>query len=269
MSSSTSFNVLAIGGSRNIGYYASLRLLAAGATVTFLLRNPSVFDNDTEVQKYINEGKAFLSKGDALVKSNVEHAWEETARNGNKNVDLLLFTVGGTPHFTLAKGTVISPPNLVTQSLLNSSAAYHSRFIDGHNTRITCHSPFRSKAVYGYMIQEPLKDKLGAERALAHVAGWAWEHEEPNEDIIGRDWTSLEGLPSPGEVKRILLIRPAMFTDGQCLAEKEGTNGKAYRVSEQEFRGWTISRKDVAYFVVDAALNRWDEFENKCVSIAY
>ncbi|KAF9014247.1 hypothetical protein BDQ17DRAFT_1419148 [Cyathus striatus] len=275
-----SFNVLSIGGSRNIGYFASLRLLAAGATVTFLLRNPSVFDSDTDVQKYIRKGTAFLVKGDALVKSDVELAWKEATANGIKNVDLLLFTVGGTPKFTVLKGAVINPPNLVTHSLINTLCTMPRMTLQPRIVVVSTIGTTRSsraaipvalKPVYGYLIKEPRKDKLGAERILSHVGGWRWnttDDGEPSEHIIGRgDWTKLEGLPAQGELKRILLVRAAMLTDGECLADKKGSN--AYRVSKQDITGWNISRQDVAHFVVDAVLNRWDEYENETVSIAY
>ena len=105
-------NVLVLGGSRNIGYYAAVRLLgrflpvssrsglsltliiAAGATVTLLLRSTSVFDNDEVVQGYIKSGKARLVKGDGLVKDDVKRAWEESGRD--RPVDTVVFTVGKT-----------------------------------------------------------------------------------------------------------------------------------------------------------------------------
>lgn len=72
--------VLAVGGSRNIGYYASLRLLNLGATVTFLLRSPSVFNDDATIKRYVNSGKARLVKGNAHVREDVERAWTEAAK---------------------------------------------------------------------------------------------------------------------------------------------------------------------------------------------
>ncbi|KAF9014246.1 hypothetical protein BDQ17DRAFT_1419147 [Cyathus striatus] len=222
-------------------------ILAAGATVTFLLRNPSVFDSDEDIQKY----------------SDVERAWAETAVNGVKNVDLLLFTVGGTPKFTLLNGAIISPPNLVTHSLLNTLRTMprctpQPRIIVVSSIGVTHSSraaaPLALKPVYGFFIKEPRKDKLGAERILSHVGGWKWnfaDDGEPSEHIIGPgDWTKLEGLPSQGELKN-LLVRPALLTDGECLADKEGTN------------------TGCGAFVADAVLKRWDEFENQTVSFAY
>ncbi|RDB18811.1 hypothetical protein Hypma_014521 [Hypsizygus marmoreus] len=283
-------NILAIGGSRNIGYLSSVRFLDAGHTVTFLLRFPSVFDNDEKIQSYVKSGKAFLIKGDALVKDDVQRAWTEAATHSTSGiVDLLLFTVGGTPKFRLTKGFVITPFNLVTQSLLNVLITMpHQKpapkLITISSTGLTRTSqaslPLPLKPIYGYFLAVPHKDKVGAERVVAHCAGWDWNSKddgEPGDDIMGgSEWKKREGLPAPGTLKRILVIRPALLTDGECVAEKEvgGKNGKAkgkaaYRVSEEELGGWTISRKDVAHFVVDAALNRWDDYEGKRVSIAY
>jgi len=138
--------------------------------------------------------------------------------------------------------------------------------------------PLFLKPVYGYLLSVPHKDKVGVERVISHCAGWIWDTKndgEPGDDIMGSDWTNQEGLPAAGSLKRVLVIRPALLTDGECVADKDrtgGTKGKgkeAYRVSERELGGWTVSRKDVAHFVADAVLNRWDEFENKRVSIAY
>ena len=108
--------------------------------MTFLLRNPSVFDDLEEVQEYVRSGKARLVQGDALVKADVKRAWTAAQGDHGNPVDFLLLTVGmpspfstsviqlthkrcfltgGTSHFQLTKGFVISPPNLVTRSLLN------------------------------------------------------------------------------------------------------------------------------------------------------
>ncbi|KAF8834785.1 hypothetical protein BDN67DRAFT_1006022 [Paxillus ammoniavirescens] len=88
--------VLVIGGSRNIGYLSSIRLLDSGATVTFLLRKVEVFDGNETIQKYVEQGKARLVQGDALIKDDVQRAWDEAAKGDDKPVDLLLFTVGFT-----------------------------------------------------------------------------------------------------------------------------------------------------------------------------
>lgn len=107
---------LVIGGSRNIGYHSAIRLLgeltpfsynshvltsraALGATVTFLLRSPQVFEQDDTIQQYIKEGKAHLVQGDALVKSDVSRAWSEAQHQDGRPADFLIFTVGASNPF--------------------------------------------------------------------------------------------------------------------------------------------------------------------------
>jgi NAD(P)-dependent dehydrogenase (short-subunit alcohol dehydrogenase family) len=104
---------LVIGGSRNIGYFTAVRLLGEhtngpsiviftasasqiekGWNVIFLLRNPSVFDNDEVIKRHIEQGTASLVKGDALISDDVKRAWDETVRSDSQAVDLLVFTVG-------------------------------------------------------------------------------------------------------------------------------------------------------------------------------
>lgn len=279
-------NILVIGGSRNIGYYASLRFLEAGHTVTFALRNLSVFDSDSQVQPYLKSGRAHLVKADALVQDDVQRAWAAAAANSESGVvDILLFTVGGTPKFHLTKGFVISPPNLVTQSLLNALSTLPARrpriiTISSIGLTRTSHAalPIPLKPLYGYLLASPHRDKVGAERVISHLAGWPWNTQDDGEpvaevlDVEGR-WREMPGMPREGSLKEdVLVIRPALLTDGECLAEKvkPGAEGKQpYRVSEEELSGWTVSRKDVAHFVADAALNRWEEYKGKRVSIAY
>ncbi|KAF8969585.1 hypothetical protein BDZ97DRAFT_1653517 [Flammula alnicola] len=272
-------NVLSIGGSRNIGYFSSVRFLESGATVTFLLRSPATFDSNETIQKYVKSGKARLLKGDALVKEDVQRSWNEAAKDAP--VDLLLFSVGGTPKFSITQGAVITPANLVTESLFNVLTTMprttpQPRIITISSTGVTPTShaalPLLLKPLYGYLLAIPHKDKVGAERLISYCTGWPWDTKndgEPGEDIMGSNWTERQGLPAAGSLKRVLVVRPALLTDGECLAEKPGKKGAPYRVSEQELGGWTVSRKDVAHFVADAVLTRWDEFENKRVSIAY
>jgi hypothetical protein len=64
----------------------------AGATVTFLLRSPTVFDTDEEIQRYVKNGHAVLVKGDALVSADVQKAWDTASKD--RPVDFLLFSVG-------------------------------------------------------------------------------------------------------------------------------------------------------------------------------
>jgi hypothetical protein len=134
--------------------------------------------------------------------------------------------------------------------------------------------PLAIKPLYGWLLNAPHEDKAGAERAMAYCTGWSWNTEkdgEPNADIMGENWQ--DGLPSAGSLKKALVIRPALLTDGKCVAEKPQKEGKQpkepYRVSEGELGGYTISRQDVAHFVVDVILNKWAQYENKIVNIGY
>ncbi|KAG1742657.1 uncharacterized protein EDB91DRAFT_289092 [Suillus paluster] len=270
--------VLVIGGSRNIGYYSAVRLLALGATVTFLLRSPGVFDQDETIQDYVKKGKARLVQGDALVKSDVRQAWSEAQGNDSepRPVDFLIFTVGGTPHFSLAKGFTINPPNLVTQSLLNvleTLPSPHPKIITISSAGLTRAShkslPLPLKPLYNYLLTVPHRDKCGAEEVVAYGTGWEWDaRDSPGEEIMGADW--INRVPSPGELKSIVVVRPALLTDGECRAEVNGKGSLAFRAKEGDVDcGWTVSRRDVAYFVVEGVVKHWEEWEGRRVSIAY
>ncbi|KAJ7772717.1 hypothetical protein DFH07DRAFT_878887 [Mycena maculata] len=269
-------NVLAFGGSRNIGYFAAVRLLEQGATVTFLLRSPSIFDEDTTIQKYVQSGHARLVKGDALNEADTRRAWDAAGI-----VDAVIFTIGTTPSsFSLTKGFLIKPHNLCTQCMLNVlctmptyADAPQPKFVALSSTGVTPAShkalPFKLKPVYS-MIGVPHRDKVAMERVIAHCAGWAWDPKAdgaPTIDLMGAGWTDRKGLPAPGSLENALVIHAGFLTDGPCEADE----GKRYRVSEEELGpdGYKISRKDAAHFVVDVLTRRWNEFGDKRVNLTY
>ncbi|OBZ69119.1 hypothetical protein A0H81_10877 [Grifola frondosa] len=272
-----------LGGSRNIGYYAAIRLLNQGATVTFLLRYPSVFDQDATIQKFVKDGKARLVKGDALNAEDVARGWEEARKGDDNSVDLVLFTVGSRQRkIHLTKGAIIDTPDLCTKSLVNVLSTTPAdlrtpsslpRFITISSIGVTRASheklPFLLKPLYAFLLREPHADKLGAERVAAHVAGWDWRDEEPSTEVLGAGWQSQAGLPEQGQFKRFLVVRPAMLTSGECKADNAGDKAP-YRVSEEDIcNGYTVSRQDVAHFVVEDALRNWDRWEGKRVNIVY
>jgi hypothetical protein len=193
---------------------------------------------------------------------------------------------GTIPTFSVTKGFVQTPANLVTQCFLNVlctipeyTDAPQPKIIVISSTGLTpsAHKalPVLLKPLYGVVLAAPHKDKIGMERAIAHCAGWAWDPKADGavaEDILGGGWTRRKGLPAAGSLRRMLVVRPALLTDGKCVADEVEAKGKdklPYRVSEQELGGYTISRKDIAHFVVDALTRRWNEFENKHVNVAY
>ncbi|KAF7305951.1 NAD(P)-bd-dom domain-containing protein [Mycena chlorophos] len=293
-------NILAIGASRNIGYQSAVRLLEKGATVTFLLRSPAVFDNDAVIQRFVATDKARLVKGDATSEEDLRLVW-----NAAGVVDAVVFSVGksclsfhssrimalirasnagGTPSFSLTKGIVIDPPNLVTQCMLNLLCTL-PKYEDAPQPKIvaissigltpTAHKalPLLMKPLYS-MLDTPHKDKVGLERVLFHCAGWEWDATsgEPEVEITGAGWQQRPGLPAPGTLKHLLIVRPAWLTDGKSKAdqvEREGRKDKlGYRYSEHEISTYGISRADIAHFVANS-FNHWDELENKAINVGY
>ncbi|KAF8834579.1 hypothetical protein BDN67DRAFT_1047124 [Paxillus ammoniavirescens] len=242
----------------------------SGMTITFL---PHKMET---IQKYVQQGKACLVQGDALIKDDVQRAWNEAAKGDDKPINLLLFTVGSpTATFDLRKGMLILPLNLVIQALLNvfeTTPPSDPKFIAITSTGVT-KELYRAlllllRIVYGYLIPQPHRDKRGAEQIFTHVADWPWdERDDVGADILVEDWS--HRVCPRGQYKNILVIRPAWLTDGASLADQ--TPGKqAYRVKDGNMKGaYTISRSDVSHLIVETAVKHWDEWTGRCVSIAY
>lgn len=117
-------------------------------------------------------------------------------------------------------------------------------------------------------------DKCGAEEVLAHCAGWEWETEDsPGTEVLSGDWKANADLPGAGTLKNVVVLRPALLTDGACRAdtfESSSSSEGPYKAEEGDLAGrWTVSRKDVAHFLVEKVVRDWDEWKGKRVSIAY
>ncbi|KAK7005765.1 NAD(P)-bd-dom domain-containing protein [Favolaschia claudopus] len=271
----SSLNVLAFGASRNIGYLSTLRLLEQGATVTLLLRSPSAFDEDAAMQKYVRSGHARLLKGDATIEADTQRAWDQAGV-----VDAVIFTIGTYPSFSLTKGFVQTPANLCTQCILNVLRTMPT-YANTPQPKIVVLSstglgpaahkalPALFKPLYGALLANPHRDKMGMEYTIAHCAGWTWDekvHGKVPDAIMGEDWQ--KGLPARGALRRAVIVRAGFLTDGECIGDKvQGTGKKGYRVSQKELGGYTISRKDAAHFVVTALAT--DEFENTRINLTY
>ncbi|KAG8795714.1 hypothetical protein FRC16_009988 [Serendipita sp. 398] len=93
-------HIFALGASRNIGYYAALRLLSKGDTVTFVLRSPATLEADEALKEYVSNGKARLVKGDALSADDIKAAWLGAVAVAP--VDFIMFTVGTSFFFPFA-----------------------------------------------------------------------------------------------------------------------------------------------------------------------
>ncbi|KIO27892.1 hypothetical protein M407DRAFT_231914 [Tulasnella calospora MUT 4182] len=254
--------VFAVGASRNVGYYSSLSLLKAGHTVAFQLRNPSCFDNDTEIQPFVASGHVKLIKGDAMVEEEVRNAWAEANADGVA-VDLVLVTIGPPQKFTLTKGWVIDPLNLCSASILNvlsvlprDPAQQQPRVIAVTSVGVTKEShaklPFLFKGIYA-MLAVPHADKLGMEKAIYWSAGWECT-------LLPEGWKERLG-GSEGWLKSAVIVRPTMLTDGVEKAK--------YKTGENLSGLYSISRKDVAHFIVNDISQNWEKWDGKAVAIGY
>lgn len=284
--------VLAIGASRNIGYLSSLRLLKQGAVVTFVVRNAGVFDADENIRPYVRSRHARIVKGDALNEEDIRKAWTTAndpaadVAGAAEGIDLVLFTIGGTPKFKVNQGFVIDPPNICTQAticLLRVLASPPTPtndlpklvVISSTGLGNTAHSalPLLLRPVYSYLLDAPHTDKLGMERLLGYVANWTWPEKdgEPEEHILARGWQQREEIGTQGSLQgKIVVIRPALLTDGECKADKPKGKKEPYRAKDEEFSGsYTISRADVAHFISEEVIRNWNSWEGKCVRIAY
>ncbi|EJD06264.1 uncharacterized protein FOMMEDRAFT_18409 [Fomitiporia mediterranea MF3/22] len=273
--------VLVIGGSRNIGYYASQRLLNAGATVTFLLRKRSCFDSDESIKPYIASGKARLVQGDALKEEDVSQAWEAASEGDDGPLDVVLFSVGGVPKMSITKGAVLDPPDICTRCMVNLLSIYPRDpatqpklvLVSSNGLSKSAHSslPFVIKPLYSFVLDGPHKDKLGMERTVHHAAGWEWPTEdgEPSKDILPDGWQAR--VNPQGWLKHVVVVRPALLTDGDSKGdEKPKKNGKPpYRTGDKDLSGsYTVSRKDIAHFIVTQALAEWPKWDGKCIRVA-
>lgn len=134
------------------------------------------------------------------------------------------------------------------------------------------------KPLYSWGLQIPHADKLGAERVIHHCAAGAeeWADSEPSLEVTERDgvaWREREGLPSPGELKNWVILRPALLLDGACKAEeqeKKGSLKEPYKIVTGDLgTGPTISRRDVAHFLVEGLVKNWDKWQGKVLNISY
>ncbi|RPD56425.1 hypothetical protein L226DRAFT_468560 [Lentinus tigrinus ALCF2SS1-7] len=275
-----------LGGSKNIGYHAALRLLKQGTTVTFLLRSTSVFDNDEQMQPFVRDGKAQLMRGDALNLDDVRRAWEAAVEAGGGTVDIVLFTIGGQAGFSMSRGFVLNIPDLCTHALLNVLSTIpdslrapetQPHFVITTSMGITSEShatiPLALKPLYNGVLPAMHADKLCMERVLVFCGGLPWSSkDEPNKDILPDGWQSTQGLPSQGELKHVVVIRPALLTDGKCRGDETRKAGKApYRTKKDGdlSSAWRISRQDVAHFIVQELLPNWSGWEGSGVVLAY
>lgn len=187
------------------------------------------------------------------------------------------------PSFSVTKGFVITPHDLCSRSFLNTlttmpaslrDPASQPRFVVISSIGIThaAHKqlPLPLRLFYGYLLEVPHVDKLAMERIIAHCAGWGWTEEEVSPDVLPDGWAAGPGVPAGGSLKQVVVVRPALLTSGSCKAEKPKAGKEPYRVKDQELGdGYTVSREDVAHFIVERLLENWTQWEGKAAHIGY
>lgn len=97
--------------------------------------------------------------------------------------------------------------------------------------------------------------------AIFHAANWDWPQEDPDPEFLGKDWQ--KEIKPIGFLKEVVVIRPSLLTGGDDITAKGN-----YRTSLQELKGaYTISRSEVAHFVVERVSKHWDDWKGKVISI--
>jgi len=278
-----SLNILAIGASQNIGYHTALHLLAEGHTVTFLLRRKNTFDHDERVQEYIKSGHAKLSFGDALSKDDIQKAWDVAAEKGS--VDYVIFTVGGKPEFSWTKGIHLGNPRICSScmhALLSvmsnpqTKGVESTKVIAVTSNGVTKKShdamPFLVRIFCNLVLTVPHQDKRAVEKFMAHCTSNP-DYELTDKEILyleksGHLFSNWgEGLRK-GDLLETLVVRPSLLTDGVSVCETKGPEGM--RAGPEDLpSAWTISRKDVGWFIAKKAIKDWDSYKGKAVTVTY
>ncbi|QRV80474.1 NAD(P)H-binding family protein [Ceratobasidium sp. AG-Ba] len=251
-------HVLLLGASRNIGFFVAQRLLAQGHTCTLLLRRLEAMQSEPSMTNYVQSGQAKLVGGDALIRADVQRAWD-TAK-GNGEVDAVFFGIGGEPSFSLTKGAVINPPDLTARGISvlldviqsSTSAANRPKLvtITSNGLDDDSHSmlPGPMRMFYGWALRLPHEDKI--------------EHEKNVNRATGADGSGAGWMP----VENVTIVRPAYLTDGECKADRKV---EAYRVGTSLEKVWTINRADVAHFIAERVFTDWAKWGGKAWVVGY
>ena len=106
--------------------------------------------------------------------------------------------------------------------------------------------PWCLKPVYGWLLKEPHADKEEMERQINTCAGIQHVDFNPNGE-------------NKGILDNVIIVRPALLTNG----EKKGT-----QAGNRLLGAWTISRKDVAEFIVSECVQKDSRWRGSGVTIA-
>ncbi|QRV95038.1 NAD(P)H-binding family protein [Ceratobasidium sp. AG-Ba] len=249
--------VFLLGASRNVGYSVTRRLLANRHTCTLLLRRTEAIESDAALSLYIADGRLKLARGDGVNEADVQQAWNMAKEDGE--VDAVYFGIGGEPEFKFTKGFIVSPGDLtercmtVLLSVIQSSTTPSTRpklvtiTSNGLDRRTKSLLPLPLKLMYSWLLHVPHLDKIQQENAVKRAAGW-----EGGEGWLG--------------AQNVVIVRPSMFTSGECAADKKDD---AYRIGEGLKSAWTVSRADVGHFVAEKVPEDWGTWAGKAWVISY
>ena len=108
------------------------------------------------------------------------------------------------------------------------------------------------------MLDQPHADKAGVEQVAAYSVGRDWQEPDATGLVLPEGWRERLG-DHPGWLKSIVVVRPALLTNGPETAK--------YRVLDSS--SYTVSRRDVAHFIVRKVISEWSTYEGKAVTVAY
>ncbi|CAE6452416.1 unnamed protein product [Rhizoctonia solani] len=208
-------------------------------------------ESDPSMSEYVRNGLAKLVRGDALVREDVQKAWDAASSDGQ--VDLIFSGIGGDPSFSITQGFIVTPADITTRSMsillsVVQASPVRPRLVaitsNGLDHRSHSLLPLALRIFYGWFLRQPHEDKIGLESNIKQA-------------------TSSEGWLDP---KNAVIVRPALLTSGKCVAD---TKPNAYRVGEELGSAWTVSRADVGHFVVEKVLEDWNKWAGKAWVIAY
>ena len=91
------------------------------------------------------------------------------------------------------------------------------------------------------------------------------------------EWSGSRDLVSPqldrlttGSFDNWIAVRPAFLTDGKCEADKPEKKNGAYKIVEGDgYKGYIISRADIAHFIVEEAVLHWNKWKGKILAVGY
>jgi hypothetical protein len=126
--------------------------------------------------------------------------------------------------------------------------------------------PLVHRIAYPLLIDAPHRDKLGLEvvlsRASGHLDDWMSLSQPIAPDVLSAGWDRAVNLPGAGELPNAVLVRPAWLTDGPATEKYRVVDGQGDRKCK------TVSRNDVAHFIAEQVVPRWEQWKGKAVTLA-